>query len=143
MNKLDGLPTIHYISLEESVDRRTNLENWFQKYNITNYILHLFKRFDEYNYELTGPYVHLLAHHSKGPITSHFSLLKELYETYDDEYFLIAEDDLSLETVQYWNFTWKEFKSNLPSDWNCIQLVVLREYDCKEIYFEKRKEKDW
>jgi GR25 family glycosyltransferase involved in LPS biosynthesis len=143
MNKLEGLPTIHYISLEESVDRRTNLENWFQKYNITNYVPHLFKRFEEYNYELVGPYTHLLAHHSKGPITSHFCLLKELYETYDDEYFLIVEDDLSLEPVQYWNFTWQEFYQNLPEDWNCVQLVVLREYDCKEFYFEKRKEKDW
>ena len=49
MNKLEGLPTIHYISLEESVERRTNLENWFKKYNITDYVPHLFKRFEKYD----------------------------------------------------------------------------------------------
>jgi len=41
MNKLKNLPTIHYISLEESIDRRNNLENWFKKYNITNCVPHI------------------------------------------------------------------------------------------------------
>jgi len=143
MNKLKSLPTIHYISLEESTDRRNNLENWFKKYNITNYVPHLFKRFEEYDYNLVGPYVDCLAPHGKGPITSHFTLLKELYETHNDEYFLIIEDDLSLETVQYWNFTWEEFFNNLPKDWNCIQLVLIREHLCNDYIFEKRKENDW
>jgi GR25 family glycosyltransferase involved in LPS biosynthesis len=143
INKLKDLPTIHYISLEKSTDRRNNLENWFKKYNITNYVPHLFKRFEEYDYNLVGPYVDHLAPHSKGPITSHFTLLKELYETHNDEYFLIIEDDLSLETVQYWNFTWEEFFNNLPKDWNCIQLVLIREHLCNDYIFEKRKENDW
>jgi len=143
MNKLDGLPTIHYISLEESLDRRTNLENWFQKYNITNYVPHLFKRFENYNHNLIGTNVHLLAEHSKGPITSHLCLLKELYETYDDEYFLIVEDDLSLETVEHWNFTWKQFYQNLPKDWNGIQLTIVREYSVEDYSFEERRDKDW
>jgi predicted O-methyltransferase YrrM/GR25 family glycosyltransferase involved in LPS biosynthesis len=143
MNKLDGLPTIHYISLEESLDRRTNLENWFQKYNITNYVPHLFKRFEKYNHNLIGTNVHLLAEHSKGPITSHLRLLRELYETYDDEYFLIVEDDLSLETVEHWNFTWKQFYQNLPKDWNGIQLTIVREYNVEDYSFEERKDKDW
>lgn len=143
MNKLEGLPTIHYISLEESVERRTNLENWFKKYNVIDYVPHLFKRFEEYDHKLVGPYVNELAHHSKGPITSHFTLLKEWYETTDDPYTLIVEDDLSLETVEYWNFTWKEFFDNLPEDWKCVQFVLVREYFCQNYQFEKRGERDW
>ena len=143
MNKLEGLPTIHYISLEESVDRRSNLENWFSQYNIDNYVPHLFKRFEEYNHQLTGPYVDLLAPHSKGPITSHFTFLKEWYESSSEDYIMVVEDDLSLEPVKYWNFTWKEFENNLPNDWQCVQLVVVREYDCEDFYFEKRRDRDW
>lgn len=143
MNKLEGLPTIHYISIEESVDRRNNFATWFNKYNTTNHVAHLFKRFEEYNYEIVGPLVHLLAEHSKGPITSHLSLLKHLYENYTDEYFFMGEDDLSLETVEYWNFTWKEFFERLPSDWKCVQLGVIREYPCNEYYLEPRRDKDW
>jgi predicted O-methyltransferase YrrM len=143
MNKLEGLPTVHYISLEESVDRRNNLENWFQKYNITNYVPHLFKRYEEGDYELVGPMVHLLLEGSKGPITSHFLVLKEWYEKTEEPYTIVVEDDLSLETVQYWNFTWKDFYQNLPEDWNCIQLGTIREYSCNQYYFEKRKDSDW
>lgn len=143
MNKLEGLPTIHYISLEESVDRRTNLENWFKKYNITNYNPHLFKRFEEYNYEIIGPYVHLLAPHSKGPIISHFTFLKEWYESSNEDYIMVVEDDLSLAPVEHWNFTWKEFENSLPNDWQCVQLVLIREYDCNDFSFEKRRDRDW
>ena len=143
MNKLEGLPKIHYISLEESIDRRNNLKSWFEKYNITNYVPHLFKRFEEYDHKLVGPYVDLLAENGKGAITSHFSALKEWYENTKEEYTLIVEDDLSLETVKYWNFTWKDFFNNLPKDWNCVQLVTIREHYCDDYYFEKRKENDW
>ena len=143
MNKLKNFPTIHFISLEESDSRRTNLTKWFQKYNITSYVPYLFKRFNEYNHNLIGPNVQFLAEHSKGPITSHLSVLKYLYETYEDEYFFIAEDDLSLETVEYWNFTWEEFYNNLPKHWNGVQLTILREYDVTEYSFENRKDKDW
>lgn len=143
MNKLEDLPTIHYISLEESFERRINLENWFKKYGITNYVPHLFKRFHEYDYNLVGPYVNLIAPSGKGAITSHFKLLKEWYEDTDEPYTIIVEDDLSLESVEYWNFTWKEFFEKLPEDWKCVQFVIIREYFCENYTFEKRKEKDW
>lgn len=143
MNKLEGLPTIHYISLEESVERRTNLKNWFKKYNITDYVPHLFKRFEKYDHKLIGPYIDLLAVSGKGATTSHFKLLKEWYETTNESYTLIVEDDLSLETVEYWNFTWKEFFQNLPKDWKCVQFILIREYFCQNYTFEKRKERDW
>lgn len=143
MNKLEGLPTIHYISLEDSIERRSNLENWFKRFNITDYIPHIFKRFEKYNYTLKGTYVHLLEHHSKGPITSHLLLLKDWYENTTEPYTLIVEDDLSLEPVNYWNFTWKEFFQSLPKDWNCVQFVIVREYYCNDYIFEDRKERDW
>lgn len=143
MNKLEGLPTIHYISIEESKDRRNNLKNWFKEYNITNYVSHIFSRYSPEDYNIVGPYVHLLAQEGKGAITSHFSVLKEWYETTNEPYTLIVEDDLSLETVQYWNFTWKEFYSNLPKSWNCIQLLIIREYSCEDYLFESRRINDW
>lgn len=143
MSKLKGLPPIHCVSLEESVSRRNNLENWFEKYNITNYTPHLFHRYQEGDCELVGPLAHMLALGSKGPITSHFKLLKNWYRYADEPYALIIEDDLSLETVEYWNFTWEEFFDNLPENWNCIQLSLIREYECEQYHFEIRRDKDW
>ena len=40
---------------------------------------------------------------------------------------------LSLKTVNYWNFTWNEFVSSLPEDWDCVQLLLIRD-EIKNIY---------
>lgn len=143
MNKLDGIPPIHIVSLNESEGRRNNLKKWFDKFNITNYKFHLFKRFEENDYVINGKYSHLLEPDGKGSITSHFLLLKDWYENTTDPHCLVIEDDLSLETVDYWNFTWKEFEENLPYGWNCIQLVLIRENHNENYSFQLRSMCDW
>lgn len=143
MNKLEGLPSIHYISLDESVERRANLEDWFKKYNIKNYTPHIVKRFEKVDFKIIGNNVDKLTSSFKGSLSSHFIVLKNWYENTSEYEVLICEDDLSLETIEYWNFTWKKFYSNLPIDWECIQLVLIREYDCSDYKFEQRKKFDW
>ena len=51
--------------------------------------------------------------------------IKEFYENTDDPYAVIFEDDVVFETVKYWNFTWKDFVSKLPHDWDCIQMSII------------------
>lgn len=122
MNKLEGFPTVHYISLRESIDRRSKLENWFDSYDI-NYIPHIFdrvKNLERYDFSHTFPNM------VKPIFISHFTTIRDWYFNTDEEYAIICEDDLSLETVKYWNFTWKEFQNKLPDNWQCVQLVVLR-----------------
>ena len=53
-------------------------------------------------------------------------MIKDWYENTDEDYGFFAEDDLSLETVQYWDFTWEDFISNTPEDADCIQLLTIR-----------------
>lgn len=141
--KLFNLPSIHYISLEESIERRKNLHEYFSEYNITNIIPHFFKRFEETNFKIIGDKVDELTPSFKGALSSHFTVLKEWYQNTTESRVLIVEDDLSLESVEYWNFTWRQFENNLPNDWNCIQLVLIREYDCQDYKFEKRNTFDW
>ena len=56
---------------------------------------------------------------------SHLKALKEFYENTDDEYCIIAEDDVNLDIAHYWNFKWTEFFSLLPYDWDCVQMTVI------------------
>tara|TARA_R100000657_G_C4589555_1_gene48899 strand:- start:54 stop:620 length:567 start_codon:yes stop_codon:yes gene_type:complete len=56
---------------------------------------------------------------------SHLKAIKEFYENSDDEYCIIAEDDVDLSIARYWNFTWTEFFSLLPYDWDCVQLTTI------------------
>lgn len=53
--------------------------------------------------------------------------IKEWYLNTDEPFTFFCEDDLSFDTVKYWNFTWQDFFDNLPEDWDCVQLCLVRE----------------
>jgi len=142
MDKLDGMPSIYYISIEESEQRRQNFHKQFEKHGITNITPLIFKRFEQYNYTLIGKYVDQLHHNSKGPVTSHLNAVKWWVENTTEDYCFIGEDDISLETVKYWNFTWQDFYNNLPAKWDVIQMSWIRS-DMTEPNFRKRIETDW
>ena len=143
MSKLEGIPQIHYISIEESKERRDNLHKQFNEFGISNFIPHIFSRYVHGDYHIEGDNLESIDKRGYGPTTSHLITLKEWYENSTDDEVLIVEDDLSFETVQYWGFSWKDFRNKLPSDWNCIQLICLREYSYNNYQFEKRKLRDY
>lgn len=123
-NKLKNFPSVNFISIDESEDRRNLLYKKFEKYNVFNITPHIFERYDENKHNFIG---NLDA--GKGPVTSHLKAIKEWYFNTDEEYSFFCEDDLSLETVQHWNFTWEDFFNKLPEDWGCVQLAWVREDD--------------
>jgi hypothetical protein len=41
----------------------------------------------------------------------------------DEPYAIFCEDDVDFVSINYWNFTWDEFMTNLPEDWECVQLM--------------------
>ena len=97
----------------------------FNEYEIENVTPHIYKRYrDEDHKIIEGP---LVNHNGKGPVISHLKAIKEWYENTDEPYTFFCEDDLSLDTVKYWNFTWDEFFNSLPENWNIIQLCLIRE----------------
>lgn len=139
--KLEGFSTVYYVSLEESFDRRTELENKFSRYGISPKSI-ISKKFSESNDKLAGKYLHTLNDGTKGCCVSHLKAIKEWYDTTNDDYGFFCEDDLSLDTVEYWDFTWKEFIDSLPEDAGCVQLFTIREnYDTFEL--RERYWDDW
>ena len=140
-NKLSGFPTVSYISLEESIGRRKNLEEQFLEYGIHPKSV-ISKRFAECNDVVTGKYSHTLNDGTKGCAVSQIKAIKEWYDNTKEECLFVCEDDLSLETVKYWDFTWKEFFDSLPSDWDCVQLLTIRkDFDTFEL--RDRQWDDW
>jgi len=142
VNKLENFPKVNFIGIEESIERRENLAKQFSSYGINNLIPHLFKRYHEYDHELTGRFVNDLHENSKGPVTSHIKAIKNWYDSTNEEYAFFCEDDLSLEPVYYWDFTWKEFFDNLPCDWECVQLTWIRPNNLN-IELRERMWDDW
>lgn len=140
-DKLKEFPHVYYVSLEESLERRDNLESQFSFYGIVPKSI-ISKRFSESNDHVYGKYVDSLNEGTKGCVVSHLKAIKEWYETTKEDYGFFCEDDLSLETVDHWNFTWKEFISNIPKDADCLQLFTIREeYDTFEL--RERYWDDW
>lgn len=54
-------------------------------------------------------------------LSSHLKAIETFLKT-NDEYCIIAEDDISFEYTKYWNNTFWEWLVDLPDDWECVQL---------------------
>jgi len=142
MKKLSELSSVSYVSLEESVERRKKLDESLKAHGVTNIRPLISKRFAECDDLVTGEYVRTLNDGTKGCCVSHLkSILKWYYET-EEEYGFFCEDDLSLDTVDYWNFTWKQFVDALPEDWGCVQMLPIRG-DFEDIKIRDRYWDDW
>ncbi len=140
--KLDNFPPVYYISLEESQDRQKNLHKQFEEFGITNYTPMIFKRFSECNDVIHGRYVHTLNSSNKGASSSHLKSIKRWITETDAPFAVFFEDDVSFETVKYWNFVWTEFMNELPNDWDAVQLMWVRPHMIK-IEFREKYPDDW
>ena len=127
LNKLNNFPPVHFISVDDCVERRELLYKKFEEYGIGNITPHIYKRYNDDDHVIESKLLDRLSIGSRGPVTSHLKAIREWYENTDEEVAFFCEDDLSLETIKYWNFTWEEFYNNLPTDWGCIQLAWIRE----------------
>jgi GR25 family glycosyltransferase involved in LPS biosynthesis len=140
-NKLENFPSVYYVSLEESVDRQQNIERQFAEYDIVPTPI-LSKRFAESDDEITGKFLDQMNGGTTGCVISHLKAIRKWYEETDEDYAFFCEDDLSLETVQYWDFTWEEFIKTIPDDALCVQLLVIRK-DYETFDLRKKLWDDW
>lgn len=140
-DKLKNFPKVYYISLEGSEDRRKHLEEQFSKYSIYP-IGVISKKWDESEDTLEGTLIHTLDKGTKGSLVSHIKMIHRWYEETNDEWGFFCEDDLSLETVKYWNFTWDEFAKTIPEDAMGLQMLTIRQ-DFDTFDIRKRRWDDW
>ena len=53
-------------------------------------------------------------------------LIKHFYEETDDPYAVIMEDDCDINIgTRYWTFTFRQFMSRVPYDWDVVQLSII------------------
>lgn len=123
--KLQNFPSVNYISLYESVDRRQYMENQLNALGIDRTNAYISERFNKLsNINITGPFVHEVTTQF-GTIIAHLNVMRNWYNSCNEPYAIFCEDDVSFESVNYWNFTWNEFMEHLPKDWECVQLMRL------------------
>ena len=103
------------------------MEVQFSHWGIENYkrISAYDGRDDDLSDILKGRYPDNMSSGEVGCVTSHLRLLKEWLETTNDPCLLVLEDDCDLSTVHHWPFSWKDFYSKVPYDYDVIQLAII------------------
>ena len=125
--KLKGLPPIYYINLDDKPDRAEYMEDQFKYWDIEDYT-----RISAYDGRdgrdlgdiLKGRYPDNMSSGEVGCTTSHLKAMKKFLET-DAPCALMLEDDCDISTVSHWPFTWKDFYSKVPYDYDVIQLAII------------------
>lgn len=125
--KLRGLPPIYYINLDKSLDRKKYMEDQFQYWEIEDYtrISGYDGTEDDLSGILKGKYPDQMNSKDVGCCTSHLKAIQHWYETSDSPCALIMEDDCDLEVIKYWPFTWMDFISKVPFDYDVLQLAII------------------
>ena len=124
--KLKGLPPIYCINLDGEPERWESAENMFKEWDIENYtrVSAYDGREEDLSDIVKGRYPDAMTSGEVGCTTSHLKALKEFLKT-DAPCALIMEDDCDISTVSYWGFTWKDFYSKIPYDYDVIQLAII------------------
>ena len=109
--KLQGLPHIYWINLDRATDRRSFMEMQFKYWGIENHTrISAYDGSDEAEDDVTqylkGKFPDRMLQTELACCMSHLKTIKHWYETTDDDYCIIAEDDVNLDIARYWPFTW-------------------------------------
>ena len=125
--KLKNIGPIYCINLDGQPERWEYMKEQFEYWEIKNYerISAYDGRDDDLSDILVGRYPELVNSGEIGCVTSHLKTIKHWLETSDSPYAIVMEDDCDLEMVKFWNFTWSDFYSNFPYDWDVIQLAII------------------
>lgn len=125
--KLKGIPKIYWINLDSDTQRCEYMEKQFKYWEIDNHtrISGYDAREDDVSEHLKGRIPDNVSQNELGCCMSHLKAIRHFYDNTDDEYCLILEDDVNFDIVKYWNFTWIDFFSLIPYDWDCVQLTTI------------------
>jgi len=136
-NKLTNFPPVYYISLSDSINRQQSFENQFLSNEIVN--VKMIEAYDgrKINYciendTVDGVYFHQMDSGGIAAAISHLKAIGEWYNSSDSEYAIFFEDDMSIQSVDDWNFSWQDFVSALPKNWKAIQLSLIKEHGIED-----------
>ena len=126
-HKLKNFGPVYYLNLDDQPERREYMEEQFKYWEVTNYerISAYDGRDDDLSHILKGRYPDQMSGGEIGCTTSHLKAMKHFLDTSDAPYAIMMEDDCDISIAQFWTFTWRQFISRMPYDWDTLQLAVI------------------
>lgn len=141
VEKLTDFKPVYCISTEDNTDRIKVLKEQFDKYGVACDCL-VFTKEDDIANKITGKYISSLSPRSVNVVASHLKAIRHWVNNSTSPYAIFVEDDVSLKTVDYWNFSWTDFIKTLPEDWDCIQLGCINA-QISDLRLRKREGDIW
>jgi len=123
-NALNGLPPVYYINLDDRVDKNQYMQTLFQGYGISHQRISATDGKKPVQPLLYGNIPSKLKQTEIACCISHLRAIHEWLSNSETEYAMFCEDDLSFDTVIYWNRTWTEFMGRVPFYWDIIQCCI-------------------
>jgi hypothetical protein len=131
MNKFENFPPVYYISLEDSYERQNSMNLQFDLLGIeTKTMITAYDgRNEDYrdNELVEGFHFNQINSAQVASGMSHLKAIKEWYYNTNTPYAFFFEDDMTLQTSQYWNFSWDDVMDSLPKNWKVIQFSLIKE----------------
>lgn len=131
-NKLNHIPKVYYLNLDNRTDRQEFTENQFDKYKIKDFerisaSKFLASEFDSWKDQVVNShkpiYKKQLQHRVElGTAVSYIDFFENWLIKTNDPYLLIMEDDHDMSYIDHWHFDWDYLMNHIPYDWDCIQL---------------------
>ena len=143
-NKLKGFGPVYVINLEEREDRRNYIENALKNAGVKKYKLTkaINGNSPEVNDLIHGKEKIPLSNPEIGASISHLQTIKQWLEESNSDYAIIIEDDLSFETVEFWDFNFEEFLSSINKEYDILQFCIIHNYRINRKFHMKEKQ-DW
>ena len=125
--KLKDFGPLYIINLDGQPERWQWMKDQLDYWQVTNYerISAFDGREDDLSEIISGRYPDAVSSGEVGCVTSHLKSIKHWYETTDTEYGIFMEDDCDFCSVKHWPFSWREFMSRMPYDWDCLQIAII------------------
>lgn len=123
-NKLEGFGPVYIINLKRRQDRREITQKQLIDYNVNDYTFVDGIDYKEENLNLFYTNGGGIEDAETACTLAHLQTVKYWLENSNTDYAIILEDDVSFETLKYWNFTWQEFMQSLDFEYDLLQLSV-------------------
>jgi len=125
--KLKNFAPVYYINLDGEPERDAYMQAQLKYWEIENAtrISAYDGRDDDLSDIIKGRYPEDMTSGEIGCTTSHLNAIKHYLDNSDSPYAIIMEDDCSLDIAKFWDFTWSNFVSKIPYDWDVVQLAII------------------
>lgn len=124
MNKLDSFPPIYYINLDYRTDRNEHIEKLIKIHNLNATRISATNGSESLE-SLLDSMPSGLRPNEIACTLSHLRAIQHWLHTSDTETAVICEDDVSFDSVDSWNFSWKDVMKALPYYWEIFQCSII------------------